>query len=139
MPSETPKTLTVAEANALLPQVKPLVEQLQGLQRAILRTNHELEEVVRKLSAGNGHPIETLKAQVNDLTQRELQLVEELQSALKQLEEIGCWLKDLDLGLADFYGLRRGETIFLCWKLGEARIQFWHALEDGYAGRQPLE
>ena len=134
-----PKTFTVAEANALLPTVKPLIEQLHGLQRSILQTNHRLDELMQKLSGGNGYPIQSLKQEIESLTKHQLQLVEGFQSAINQLEELGCLLKDLNMGLIDFYGLRDGEPVFLCWKLGEERIRFWHTLEEGYAGRQPLE
>ena len=125
--NESPKTFTVDEANALLLQVKPLLEQLQGLQRSIAQTSQQLDERVRKVSAGNGYPIQTPP------------LLEQFQSTLKQLEELGCWLKDLNTGLIDFYGLRDGELIFLCWKLGEDHVRFWHSVEAGFAGRQPLE
>ena len=134
-----PKTFTVAEANALLPQVIPLIEQLQGLQRSIQQTAQQLNEAVEKVTAGNGYPIQSLKAKIRELTEHQLQLVEAFQSALAQLEELGATLKDLNIGLVDFQGLRGGEPIFLCWKIGEDRIRFWHTLEVGYAGRQPLD
>jgi len=133
------KTFTVDEANALLLRVKPLLEQLQGLQRTITQTSRQVDERVRKVSAGNGYPIQSLQHEIKTLTQRQLTLIEQFQSALKQLEDLGCWLKDINTGLVDFYGLRDGELIFLCWKLGEDRIRFWHTLEAGFAGRQPLE
>jgi len=133
------KTFTVSEANALLSNVTPLIEQLQGVHRSITKTNQQLDEAIGKLAEGNGYPIQALKEQMTALTSRQLQLVEAFQSALAQLEEMGCLLKDLDTGLIDFYGLREGELICLCWKLGEERIRFWHTLEGGYAGRQPLE
>ena len=135
----SPKTFTVAEANALLPSVKPLIEQLQGLQRSIVETNTRLDDAVTKVSAGNGYPIASLKEQITEMTTHQLQLIEAFQSALKQLESIGCLLKDLNSGLLDFYSVREGQPIFLCWKLGEEHIRFWHTLEDGYPGRQPLE
>jgi len=71
-----PKTFTVAEANTLLPQVRPLIEQLQGLQRSILQANQQLDELMRKVSVGNGYPIKTIKQHIQDLTKRQLQLVE---------------------------------------------------------------
>ena len=136
---EAPRTLTVSEANALLPRVKPLIEQLQHLRQSIAQTTRQLDDTVAKVSAGNGYPIESLKAQIQDLTKHQLQLIEAFQSALQQLEEVGCLLKDLDIGLVDFYGMHQGALVFLCWKLGEEHVSFWHTLEDGYAGRQPLE
>jgi len=135
----SPKIFTVAEANALLPKIKPLIEQLQGLQRSIVETNTRLDDAVRKVSAGNGYPIASLKEQIKDMTKHQLQLIEAFQSALKQLEGVGCLLKDLNSGLIDFYSVRDNQPVFLCWKLGEDRIRFWHTLEDGYPGRQPLE
>lgn len=137
-PDRPPKTFTVEEANILLPQVKVLIEQLQGIQRSITKTNQQLDELVGKLAAGNGYPIQSLKQQIEALTKHQLQLIEGFESAFNQLQGLGCWLKDLSEGLVDFYGLRQGELIFLCWKLGEERIRFWHPLDTGYAGRQPL-
>ena len=138
-PDQPPKTLTVSEANALLPTVRPLLQQLQGLQRSIVQTNQRLDELVAKLATGNGYPIQSIKQQVQELTKHQLQLIEAFQSALQQLEMLGCMLKDLDIGLIDFYSLRDGRLIFLCWKLEEERVRFWHTLEDGYAGRQLLD
>lgn len=130
--------MTVEEANALLPRVEPLLKQLQGLHESILSANAQIEERVQKLSQGNGYPIQELRQQVTELTQHQLLLLQAFQSAFEQLQGLGCVLKDLQIGLVDFQGLRDGEVVCWCWKLGEARIQFWHRLEDGYAGRQPL-
>ena len=139
VPDDPPvKTFTVAEANATLPEVRSLLEQLQGLQRSISKTSQELSEASDKVTAGNGHPLESLKAQIEQLTEHQLQLIEALQSALMQLEELGCVLKDLDQGLVDFYSLLDGELVLLCWKFGEERIAYWHTLEAGFPGRQPL-
>ena len=134
-----PKTFTVAEANTLLPQVIPLIEQLQGIQCSIAQTTQQLNEAAAKVTAGNGHPIQSLKAEIRELTEHQLQLAEAFHSALAQLEDLGAMLKDLTTGLIDFQGLRHGEPILLCWKLGEDSIRYWHTLEAGYAGRQPLD
>ena len=142
MPEHTdppPKPLTVHEANALLPRVEPLVKQLQGLHHSILKTNREMDGVIAKLSAGNGYPIKSLKEQLEALTKHQLQLIEAYQSAAAQLEALGALLKDAEKGLIDFCGMRKGQMIFLCWVVGEERIRFWHTLEDGFAGRRPLD
>lgn len=132
------KVFTLDEANRLLGQVAPLIHQLQGLQASLLKTERELEDAAGKLSEGNGYPVQELKEQVAKLTQHQLDLAKAFESALQQMEHLGCVLKDLNAGLVDFYSLREGETVFLCWKLGEERIRYWHTLEDGFAGRQPL-
>ena len=139
LPSEQPdKVFTVEEANGLLPRVRPLVEQLQALQGSIVRTNKQLDEKVHKLSAGNGYPLQELRRQIEKLTRHQLQLIEAFHSALQQLEELGCVLKDLSLGLLDFHTVRDGEPAFLCWKLDEEAVRFWHPLDAGYTARQPL-
>ena len=136
--SQPERLFTVAEANALLPQIVPLVEQLQGLHRSLLQTNERLVEVTEKLSQGNGYPLQSLTTQLQEFTQHQERLLDAFQSALAQLEALGGLLKDLQTGLVDFYTLRDGELIFLCWKLGEDHIRFWHSLETGYAERQAL-
>jgi len=138
-PSHPPKSFTASEANALLSKARPLIEQLQGLQHSILKTNHQLDEMVNKLAGGNGYPIQAIKDKVKELTKRQLTLIEAFQAALKQLEDLGCLVKDVSLGLLDFYSSRNGEPILLCWKLGEEQVRFWHTLESGYASRQPVD
>ncbi len=133
-----PKLFTPNEANDLLPQVIPLIKQLQQLSQSILKVNQQLDELAKKLAQGNGFPIQSLKDQMRQLTTHQFQLIEAFESALSQLEGLGAVLKDLSLGLVDFYGMREGQLICLCWKLGEAVVRFWHTPEEGYAGRQPL-
>lgn len=139
LPSEQPYAVfTVEEANALLPRVRPLVEQLRGLHGSILQTNQQLDESVNKLSQGNGYPLQEVRQQIESLTRHQLQLIEAFHSALQQLEALGCVLKDLTMGLIDFYTLRDEEPAFLCWRLDEEAVHFWHPLDSGYAFRQPL-
>ena len=63
----------------------------------------------------------------------------ELKEAIEKVQEFGCLVKDLDIGLIDFPTLFRGEEVYLCWKLGEPGIQFWHGVEEGFAGRKKIE
>jgi hypothetical protein len=58
---------------------------------------------------------------------------------IKQVQALGCALKDIDQGLIDFPSMMNGHEVYLCWKLGEERISWWHELGVGFAGRQPLE
>lgn len=110
-----PRILTLAEANAALPKVRQLLEQLQ-------RTMVEGEQQ-RQLAGGNGHSRAAL-----------------VEATFKQLSACGAMLKDLESGLVDFYGERAGERILLCWQLGEElQIRYWHTLEGGFAGRQPVD
>jgi len=126
---------TPEEANAALGEVRPIVEQMVELRRshvAALERQEELEGHIR----GNGGGIPP--AELADTAAEVERLERELARAVDELAELGVQVKDLDEGLIDFPALRRGETVLLCWKLGEADVAFWHTVEDGFAGRRPL-
>jgi hypothetical protein len=126
---------TPEEANAELEYVRPLVEQLVATRQehaAALERQEELEQKIR----GNGGgipPAELAQATavVDDVARSLARLVDEITSH-------GAEVKDLDSGLIDFPALRHGETVLLCWQLGEDEIEWWHRIEDGFAGRRPL-
>jgi len=126
---------TPDEANAALAYVRPLVEQLvacRGEHIAALEGQEELERKIR----GNGGGIPPARlaeatAEVDAAARRLAKLVDEINAN-------GAQVKDLDTGLIDFPALRNGETVLLCWQLGEDEIGFWHRTDDGFAGRRPL-
>ena len=62
-----------------------------------------------------------------------------LKQAIEKVHEFGCVVKDLDIGLIDFPTLFQGEEVYLCWKLGEAGIRFWHGVNEGFRGRKPID
>lgn len=62
-----------------------------------------------------------------------------LQQAVENIQQFGCLVKDLDIGLIDFPTLFKGEEVYLCWKLGEPGIQFWHGIHEGFQGRKPID
>lgn len=62
-----------------------------------------------------------------------------LESEVRKLEEMGCVLRDMSMGLVDFPAVRLGERVWLCWRLGEDHVAFWHSRHEGYSGRKPVE
>ena len=58
---------------------------------------------------------------------------------IQQIKEMGVLLKDVDKGLCDFPYMRQGRVVYLCWQLGEEAIEYWHDIETGFAGREPLD
>lgn len=64
-------------------------------------------------------------------------MLERLQDYIHELDEIGVELKDYETGLIDFPGRHQGRDVYLCWKMGEERVEYWHELHTGFAGRQP--
>jgi hypothetical protein len=126
---------TPDEANAALERVRPLVERLvaqRGEHIAALERQEELERKIR--GNGGGIPPAQLAeatAEVDTHARRLAKLVDEIAAH-------GAEVKDIDTGLIDFPALRNGETVLLCWQLGEDEIGFWHRADDGFAGRKPL-
>jgi hypothetical protein len=126
---------TAEEANAALEQVRPLVERLVARRREHLAALERQEELERKIR-GNGGGIPP--ASLAEAAASVEELARGLAALVDEIAEHGAEVKDLDEGLIDFPALRRGETVLLCWKLGEDEIRFWHRPEDGFAGRRPL-
>jgi hypothetical protein len=127
-----PKLYSVAEANALLPEITDLLRALQQQVAALAEIETELKEH-RKLIQSNGHGAETdgLGAQAHKLQER-------VRTGLERLHDLDIELKDLQMGLIDFYHEREGRLGYLCWRLGEPEVLFWHDLDTGFAGRQLL-
>ena len=63
----------------------------------------------------------------------------QLRNAIEQIQEIGCVVKDLDIGLIDFPTVFRGREVYLCWKLGEGAIEYWHGVDEGFRGRKAID
>lgn len=126
---------TPEEANAELGEVRPLVERLVARRHDHLAALERQEELETKIHGnGGGIPPAALAAAAADVEELERQLA----SLVDEIAAHGAQVKDLDEGLIDFPALRRGETVLLCWKLGEDEIGWWHREEDGVAGRRPL-
>jgi hypothetical protein len=126
---------TPEEANAELEHVRPLVEQLvaaRGEHVAALERQEELERKIR----GNGGGIPP--AELAEATAEVDAIARRLAKAVDAINEHGAEVKDLDSGLIDFPALKDGETVLLCWQLGEDEIAYWHTVDAGFAGRRPL-
>ena len=126
---------TPEEANAELEHVRPLVEELVATRQEHATTLERQEELEGKIRGNGGGipPAELAEAtaEVDAVARRLARLVDEITSH-------GAQVKDVDSGLIDFPALRHGETVLLCWQLGEDEIAWWHRVEDGFAGRRPL-
>jgi hypothetical protein len=128
---------TQAEANAALEHVRPLVETLVEQRRELLRVGSALG-AIRGTVAGNGGSLDP--ESVTRLQEAAERVAAELAAVVEELDGLGIQVKDLDRGLIDFPARHpeSGETVLLCWELGEESVAYWHGLEDGYAGRKPL-
>jgi hypothetical protein len=125
---------TREEAEALLPAIIPVLEQIREQRETMLQAETELSELHMQ-SMSNGHHLHDRIAGLQHTLEK---LIESLQGLARQLDGFGCVLKDPDTGLIDFLSKRGGRDIYLCWRLGEERILYWHYINTGFAGRQPL-
>jgi hypothetical protein len=130
------KHFTAAEANAELEHVRPLVEQMVAHRRAHVEALEQQEQLEGRIR-GNGGGIPP--AELADAAAAVDREARSLARAVDAIAEHGAEVKDVDEGLIDFPALHEGETVLLCWKLGEDEIRWWHRVEDGFAGRRPVE
>jgi hypothetical protein len=81
----------------------------------------------------------SIKKEADGLKEEEMtDAMERLEKEIQKLEELGCVLKDMSIGLIDFPAVRLGTRVWLCWKLDEAKVSFWHELHEGFAGRKSV-
>ena len=126
---------TPEEANAALVEVAPLVERMVAHRRAHVEALTRQEELEGRIRGnGGGIPPATLAAAAGEVENE----ARELARVIDEIVDHGAQVKDIDEGLIDFPALSGGETVLLCWKLGEAEIRYWHTLEGGFGGRREL-
>lgn len=131
------RLFTQEEANALLPDVRALVDRLVQERRALVALGEELE-AMQALIGGNGGSLDP--SRIGELQEAVAQAAAGLTALVDELHELGVQVKDLDRGLVDFPARHpeRGDTVLLCWEFGEAEVAHWHDIDAGFAGRKPL-
>ncbi len=132
-----PRYFTLPEAEALLPELEGRLRQTLADKALLEETEGRLRATAERVMLAGGVRLDRAKV-AEDLKLRE-RLAERLKERIQEIEGRGCLLKDLDMGLLDFPTMFRGEEVYLCWKLGESRIGFWHAVSAGFAGRKAID
>lgn len=128
------KLFTLDEAQRTLPLVRRIVEDLTATYPVWRAAVAKFELLTGNARADAGETGEVVAAREEVARQAAL-----ISGYLQELEAIGCVFKGFEAGLVDFYSLRDDRPIFLCWKLGESRINYWHEVTAGFAGRQPID
>lgn len=131
------KTFTLEEANLLLPTIESLLKRAMEAKRVAEVIEEELHQVGRRIILSGGL-LGDVAAVQKKRTALEA-LVQRAKDAVAEIDAIGVQVKDLGIGLLDFPTYLDGEIVLLCWKMGETEIGYWHAVEAGYRGRQPLD
>jgi len=124
------KLFTVEEANSLLPSVRPIVQSIQHMHRRVTSYKSIAKHAAEGAETGGGGTPQG---------ERYARLLVELSLGAAKLEGLGVQLKDYANGLIDFPSMREGRMVLLCWKADEGdQVEWWHDVEAGFAGRQPL-
>jgi hypothetical protein len=116
------------KANALIPVLTPLVEQLWAKRRELAIRLLESDPAIGVRHAGSPRP-----------ARRFTDLKAEIVHLITRIEAYGCVVKDIDLGLLDFPSIREGRPIYLCWKAGEPRLTHWHGTDESFVDRKSLD
>lgn len=131
------RTFTLNEAQALLPVLESLLRTALNAKKLMDDVDAEIQALHHRIFLNGGMfleivPLARRKAERAKAEQR-------AKDALAEIDSIGVQVKDLDIGLLDFPCEVEGRKILLCWKLGEKSITHWHGVEEGFAGRKPID
>jgi len=131
------RTFTLEEAQSLLPVVESLLKRaIEGKQSAE-QVDSSLSELGRRIYLSGGMKVDVGRvARMRAEMEHHLQLARE---SIAEIDAIGVQVKDLDTGLIDFPCRLDEQVVLLCWRIGEAGIEHWHTMEDGFQGRQPVD
>ncbi len=124
-----PRYFTLQEANETLTTIHPWVAEMLEIRAEILSRQPEAWPAIEK-SAGNGG---------NPTLSKLVQAFDKLDRLMHRILDLGVLIKDINTGLLDFPALRDGRAVYLCWKFGEDRIEFWHEIDSGFTGREPID
>ena len=122
------KLFTLEEANTMLPELRRLFAGIKAERAVLQRFAPEAKRAHQHANEGGG----------TEVGQRYAHALYTVMDRMQTIHSLGVEIKDIERGLCDFPALREGRVVYLCWVLGEDCIEWWHDLESGFAGRQPL-
>lgn len=131
------RLFTLVQAEQLLPAVESAIREAISLRSDYQEAESGLQQSVERITMLGGAFVDREQAQ--ELMDRRQSSAMRLKEAIESIHAYGCVVKDLDIGLIDFPTLYRGEEVYLCWKLGESGIQYWHGIDEGFRGRKKID
>jgi hypothetical protein len=137
MPDDESKIFSLKEAERLRVQLEPVLIEAMESRRKLAELDDQLGSLAERIQCSGGMQVPYEK--VAKLRIERNQVETGVRSALDRIHSTGCVVKDLDVGLLDFPARINDEEVYLCWKLGEDRIRFYHRQDEGFAGRKPLD
>jgi hypothetical protein len=129
------RLFTRDEADSMLPHVAPLLWQARELKKKHDEYAAQIE-ALKAQAKGNGHGTDVELAHARN---GQASAAAEINALIERVKAMGPEVKDIGMGLIDFRSEKEGRVIYLCWKLGEERVEWWHELNTGYASRERLD
>jgi hypothetical protein len=137
MADDESKLFSLPEAERLRAQLEPILIEAIEARRKFGDLDEQLNAVAERIQRSGGMLVPFEK--VGRLRMERNGLEEAIREALERIQSTGCIVKDLEVGLLDFPARMNGEEVYLCWRLGEDRIRFYHRQDEGFAGRKPID
>lgn len=132
-----PRFFTLTQAEKLLPQVESAIREAIARKAEYDRVEAEWQNLSRRVTEQGGMNVD--RSGWIDLKKRRESAALGVNDSIERVNEFGCLVKDLDIGLIDFPTLFDGQEVCLCWKLGESGIHFWHGVHEGFRGRKAID
>lgn len=132
-----PKRFTLEEAQALIPMVTRYVREAIQIKSEYEEAEAAIRQFTERVMMMGGIVVD--RAQAIEARTRRENAAARLRNSIEQIQGLGCVVKDLDIGLVDFPTLFRGTEVYLCWKLGENGIEYWHGVDEGFRGRKYID
>lgn len=131
------RTFTLQEAQVLLPVLKSLLKQAIDAKKLIETIDADFQELAQRIFLSGGLLVDIGRAAARRAERDKTE--QKIKDVIAEINATGVQVKDLDIGLLDFPCVVDGRVILLCWKLGEESITHWHGVDEGYAGRKPID
>jgi hypothetical protein len=132
-----PRLFTLQQAERLLPEVERAIREAIRLQAEYQEAEEEWRKITHHITLQGGVVVDHYHL-IEQKNRRESR-AQAFKNSIEEIHDYGCLIKDLDIGLIDFPTLFRGTEVYLCWKLGETGIHFWHGVDEGFRGRKPID
>lgn len=137
MADEEYKIFSLTEAERLRSQLEPVLIEAMESRRKMAEFDAQLAALAERIQRSGGLLVMYEKAAKSRIERNRLE--ESIQAKLERIHSTGCLVKDLEVGLLDFPARLNGEEVYLCWRLGEDRIRFYHRQDEGFSGRKPID
>ena len=134
---QEPRIFTLTEAERTRRQIEPVLIEAIELRRKLAPLDDELGGLAARIQWAGGMIVPAYERVARARFEHD-RITESLKTALEKIQATGCVVKDLDVGLLDFPALINNEEVYLCWRLGDERIRFWHRQDEGFSGRKPI-